>query len=59
MKLPETYWEERVVVLEGLVELMMDALTVYQPAMTPKLKELHGHWCKIVDEMDVEYAEKK
>lgn len=59
MKMPETYWEERLVVLEGLVELMMKTLVAYQPAMSPSLNELHNKWGKIVDEMDVEYEGKK
>lgn len=59
MKQPETYWEERVVVLEGLVELLMLSLINYQPAMGVHIKELHTKWGRIVDEMDAEYADKK
>ena len=59
MKQPETYWEERVVVLEGLVELLMNTLISYQPAMATPIKELHTKWGKIVDEMDAEYEGKK
>jgi hypothetical protein len=59
MKMPETYWEERVVVLEGLVELLMHTLMQYQPGMAVSIKDLHTKWGQIVDEMDVEYTDKK